>query len=85
MTSCLLTGAVPADMRGRYQAKASAQLRGILMRLANAMASLPAAMFVDVQQRHTFQLQRYTLLLEDEYQVCFAIARASLHALPCCL
>ena len=39
------------------------------MRLANAMASVPAAMFVDVQQRHVFQLQRCTLLLEDEYQV----------------
>jgi hypothetical protein len=33
------------------------------------MASVPAAMFVDVQQRHVFQLQRCTLLLEDEYQV----------------
>jgi hypothetical protein len=39
------------------------------MRLANAMVSLPAAMFVDVQQRHTFQLQRYTLFLDDDYQV----------------
>jgi hypothetical protein len=39
------------------------------MRLANAMAAVPAAMFVDVQQRHMFQLQRCTLFLEDEYQV----------------
>jgi hypothetical protein len=46
------------------------------VRLANAMALLPAAMFVDVQQRHTFQLQRQTLLLEDEYQVCFSITQA---------
>ena len=58
-----------ADVCNRYQAKASGQLRGILMRLANAMVSLPAAMFVDVQQRHTFQLQRYTLFLDDDYQV----------------
>jgi hypothetical protein len=64
-------------MLDRYQAKACAQLRGILMRLANALSSLPAAMFVDVQQRHMFQLQRYTLLLEDEYQVCFLSAFAS--------
>ena len=61
---CLLNG-----RRVRYQAKASAQLRGILMRLANAMMSVPAAMFVDVQQRHSFQLQRCTLFLEDQYQV----------------
>jgi len=40
------------------------------MRLANAMTFVPAAMFVDVQQRHMFQLQRYTLQLEDDYQVC---------------
>jgi hypothetical protein len=60
----------------RYQAKASAQLRGILVRLANAMASVPAAMFVDVQQRHVFQLQRCTLLLEDEYQVAANILSA---------
>jgi hypothetical protein len=39
------------------------------MRLANAMMSVPAAMFVDVQQRHSFQLQRCTLFLEDQYQV----------------
>ena len=54
----------------RYQTKASAQLRTILMRLANAMTFVPAAMFVDVQQRHMFQLQRCTLQLEDDYQVC---------------
>jgi len=39
------------------------------MRLANAMAAVPAAMFVDIQQRHMFQLQRCTMSLEDEYQV----------------
>jgi len=39
------------------------------MRLANAMMSVPAAMFVDVQQRHSFQLQRCTLFIEDQYQV----------------
>jgi hypothetical protein len=39
------------------------------MRLANAMAAVPAAMFVDIQQRHMFQLQRCTMCLEDEYQV----------------
>jgi hypothetical protein len=53
----------------RYQAKASGQLRGVLMRLANAMAAVPAAMFDDIQQRHMFQLQRCTMCLEDEYQV----------------
>jgi hypothetical protein len=40
------------------------------MRLANALTFVPAAMFVDVQQRHVFQLQRCTLQLEDDYQVC---------------
>lgn len=39
------------------------------MRLANALTFVPAAMFVDVQQRHVFQLQRCTLQLEDDYQV----------------
>ena len=57
-------------VRFRYQSKASAQLRAILMRLANALTFVPAAMFVDVQQRHVFQLQRCTLQLEDDYQVC---------------
>jgi hypothetical protein len=46
------------------------------------MASVPAAMFVDVQQRHVFQLQRCTLLLEDEYEVAANIPSATPFVAP---